>query len=159
MKIFVFGHHLLSRHGYGRWQAIVDDKELKVQEIICKELNLPCIRLPVLGQGVAQAQNGSTSNVAIAEAPSTQAQTNGTGNDAATDVAQGTTDAANQALLYQDSSILFHFRDMQRRQVEFIKKRVLLLERGLNAEYQKIYFVSDYHFLFFLYNDYFCIFR
>ncbi|MED6158959.1 hypothetical protein PIB30_037850 [Stylosanthes scabra] len=29
---------------------------------------------------------------------------------------------------------------MQRRQVEFIKKRVLLLEKGLNAEYQKEYF-------------------
>ncbi|XP_061964323.1 CHD3-type chromatin-remodeling factor PICKLE-like isoform X3 [Populus nigra] len=135
--------HAVLKHGYGRWQAIVDDKDLKVQEIICKELNLPCIRLPVLGQGVAQAQNGSTSNIANAEAPSTQAQANVTGNDVAADVAQGTTDAANPALLYQDSSILFHFRDMQRRQVEFIKKRVLLLERGLNAEYQKIYFGGD----------------
>ncbi|CAK7353888.1 unnamed protein product [Dovyalis caffra] len=135
--------HAVLKHGYGRWQAIVDDKDLKVQEIICKELNLPIIRLPVLGQGGIQAQNGSTSNVANAEVPSTQTQANGSGNDVAADGAQGTTDAANQAQLYQDSSILFHFRDMQRRQVEFIKKRVLLLERGLNAEYQKVYFGGD----------------
>uniref|UniRef100_A0A6N2KIW4 CHD3-type chromatin-remodeling factor PICKLE n=1 Tax=Salix viminalis TaxID=40686 RepID=A0A6N2KIW4_SALVM len=130
--------HAVLKHGYGRWQAIVDDKDLRVQEIICKELNLPFIRLPVLGQAASQAQNGSTSNM-----DSTQTQANGTGNDVAADVAQGTTDVANQAPLYQDSSILFHFRDMQRRQVEFIKKRVLLLERGLYAEYQKEYFGGD----------------
>ncbi|KAG6739227.1 hypothetical protein POTOM_056818 [Populus tomentosa] len=135
--------HAVLKHGYGRWQAIVDDKDLKVQEIICKELNLPFIRLPVLGQAASQAQNGSTSNMDNAEAPSTQAQANGTGNVAAADVAHGTADVANQAQLYQDSSILFHFRDMQRRQVEFIKKRVLLLERGLYAEYQKEYFGGD----------------
>ncbi|KAJ6354727.1 hypothetical protein OIU77_005351 [Salix suchowensis] len=130
--------HQVDWHGYGRWQAIVDDKDLRVQEIICKELNLPFISLPVLGQAASQAQNGFASNM-----DSTQTQANGTGNDVAADVAQGTTDVANQAPLYQDSSILFHFRDMQRRQVEFIKKRVLLLERGLYAEYQKEYFGGD----------------
>ncbi|KAJ6295378.1 hypothetical protein OIU78_023405 [Salix suchowensis] len=109
--------HQVDWHGYGRWQAIVDDKDLRVQEIICKELNLPFIRLPVLGQAASQAQNGSASNM-----DSTQTQANGTGNDVAADVAQGTAD---------------------RRQVEFIKKRVLLLERGLYAEYQKEYFGGD----------------
>lgn len=33
---------------------------------------------------------------------------------------------------------------MQRRVVEFVKKRVILLEKGLNAEYQKEYFVSPF---------------
>lgn len=132
---------LYERHGYGRWQAIVDDKELRIQEVICQELNLPIINLPVPGQAASQAQNGtSTVN---SEAPGTQLRENGGGNDIATDVAPGTTDAANQARLYQDTSVLYHFRDMQRRQVEFIKKRVLLLEKGLNAEYQKEYFVSS----------------
>ncbi|KAE8056294.1 hypothetical protein FH972_013079 [Carpinus fangiana] len=126
------------KHGYGRWQAIVDDKELRIQEVICQELNLPIINLPVPGQAAAQAQNGT--NTANVEAPVTQLRENGGANDIATDVAPGTTDAANQARVYQDPSILFHFRDMQRRQVEFIKKRVLLLEKGLNAEYQKEYF-------------------
>lgn len=140
-------HYILIpniRHGYGRWQAIVDDKGLRILEVICQELNLPFINLPVAGQVGSQAQNGA--NSANAEAPSAQVQGNGSGNNSGADVAQGTTDAANQSQLYQDSSILYHFRDMQRRQVEFIKKRVLLLEKGLNAEYQKEYFVSCYYF-------------
>jgi chromodomain-helicase-DNA-binding protein 4 len=128
-------YYLHERHGYGRWQAIVDDKELRIQEVICQELNLPFINLPVPGQAASQGQTGT--NTANAEAPGTQLGENGSGNDIATDVTQGTTDAANQSRLYQDSSILYHYRDMQRRQVEFIKKRVLLLEKGLNAEYQK----------------------
>lgn len=105
-------------------------------------MNLPIINLPIANQGGSQAQNGS--NAATTEAP----RENGSGNDVATDVPQGTTDAANQSQVYQDSSILYHFRDMQRRQVEFIKKRVLLLEKGLNAEYQKEYFVSRSNFSF-----------
>ncbi|CAJ1973658.1 unnamed protein product [Sphenostylis stenocarpa] len=125
------------KHGYGRWQAIVDDKDLKIQEVICQELNLPFINLPVPGQVGSQAQNGA--NLTNAEVPNSQSRENG-GSDIPADGAQGSGDARNQAQLYQDSSILYHFRDMQRRQVEFIKKRVLLLEKGLNAEYQKEYF-------------------
>ncbi|BAT78110.1 CHD3-type chromatin-remodeling factor [Vigna angularis] len=125
------------KHGYGRWQAIVDDKDLKIQEVICQELNLPFINLPVPGQVGSQPQNGA--NLTSAEVPNSQSRENG-GSDIPADGAQGSGDARNQAQLYQDSSILYHFRDMQRRQVEFIKKRVLLLEKGLNAEYQKEYF-------------------
>lgn len=127
------------RHGYGRWQAIVDDKDLKIQELICQELNLPTINLPLPGQVGSQAQNGA--NLTSAEVPANQSRENG-GSDITADGAQGSGDAKNQPQLYQDSSILYHFRDMQRRQVEFVKKRVLLLEKGLNAEYQKEYFVS-----------------
>ena len=126
------------RHGYGRWQAIVDDKDLKVQEIICKELNLPYITLPV--PGTSQGQDGT--NNANTEAPGNQTKGPVDGNNLAADAAQGASEAANKAQLYQDSSVLYHFREMQRKQVEFIKKRVLLLEKGLNAEYQKEVFVS-----------------
>ncbi|XVE97353.1 hypothetical protein REPUB_Repub03eG0012300 [Reevesia pubescens] len=126
------------KHGYGRWQAIVDDKDLRIQEIICQELNLPFINLPVPGQAGSQVQNGAnTTNV---ESTGNQTQGNGSGNDVGGEAAQGVTDAVNQAQIYQDSTILYHFRDMQRRQVEYIKKRVLLLEKGLNAEYQKEYY-------------------
>lgn len=136
----IFLKHNSFRHGYGRWQAIVDDKDLKIQELICQELNLPVINLPAPGQVGSQAQNGA--NLTNAEVPNSQSKENG-GSDIAADGAQGSGDATrNQAQLYSDSSILYHFRDMQRRQVEFIKKRVLLLEKGLNAEYQKEYFVS-----------------
>ncbi|KAF7830339.1 CHD3-type chromatin-remodeling factor PICKLE isoform X1 [Senna tora] len=128
------------KHGYGRWQAIVDDKDLKIQEIICQELNLPIINLPVPGQVGSQVQNGA--NSASVEAPGNQSRDNG-GNDMAADGAHASGDARNQAPAYQESSILYHFRDMQRRQVEFVKKRVLLLEKGLYAEYQKVYFADD----------------
>ncbi|KAI4376191.1 hypothetical protein MLD38_013981 [Melastoma candidum] len=33
------------KHGYGRWQAIVDDRDLKFQELICQELKLPVINI------------------------------------------------------------------------------------------------------------------
>lgn len=123
------------KHGYGRWQAIVDDKDLRIQEVICKELNLPFINLPAPGQSSSQTQNGATtSNV---EGPGNNSL--GAGDDRTTDMAQGPVDPASHSQLYQDPSILYHFRDMQRRQVEFVKKRVLLLEKGHNAEYQKIY--------------------
>ena len=56
-------------------------------------------------------------------------------NGSAAEPASGGTDS---------TTLLYQFREMQRRQVEFIKKRVLLLEKGLNAEYQKEYFVSSF---------------
>ncbi|XP_019437785.1 PREDICTED: CHD3-type chromatin-remodeling factor PICKLE-like isoform X2 [Lupinus angustifolius] len=129
----------VMKHGYGRWQAIVDDKDLNIQEVICKELNLPLITLPVAGQVGCNTQNGL--NLTNVELPSNQCPENG-GNDIAADGAQGSGDAKNQTQLYQDSTVLYHFRDMQRRQVEFVKKRVLLLEKGLNVEYQEEYFAN-----------------
>ncbi|OWM86763.1 hypothetical protein CDL15_Pgr015799 [Punica granatum] len=130
------------KHGYGRWQAIVDDKELRFQELICQELNLPVINLPIQGQSSSQGQNGpSTSNAEPSGTPSTG---NGSGSNsvAPVDGAPGSSEAAANPgqQVYHDSAVLYHYRDMQRRQVEFIKKRVLLLEKGLNAEYQKVYF-------------------
>ncbi|CAL0327180.1 unnamed protein product [Lupinus luteus] len=129
----------VMKHGYGRWQAIVDDKDLNIQEVICKELNLPLITLPVVGQVGCNAHNGA--NLTNVEVPSNQCPENG-GNGITADGAQGSGDAKNQTQLYQDSTVLYHFRDMQRRQVEFVKKRVLLLEKGLNVEYQEEYFAN-----------------
>ncbi|KAF7149908.1 hypothetical protein RHSIM_Rhsim02G0208200 [Rhododendron simsii] len=121
------------KHGYGRWQAIVDDKDLRVQEIICQELNLPFITLPV--PGASQAQDAA--NIAATETPANQTKETGGGTDLAAEAAQGAPDAPNRTQLYPDSNTLYHFREMQRRQVEFVKKRVLLLEKALNAELQK----------------------
>lgn len=126
----------VQKHGYGRWQAIVDDKDLRFQELICQELNLPFISLPVAGQAGSQVQNGATTNL---ESTGNQTRVNVSGNDVGGDVAQAGTDATNQAQVYQDASVLYHYRDMQRRMVEYIKKRVLLLEKGLSAEYHQAY--------------------
>ncbi|XP_057510054.1 CHD3-type chromatin-remodeling factor PICKLE-like [Actinidia eriantha] len=134
------------KHGYGRWQAIVDDKDLRVQEVICQELNLPFITLPV--PGASQTQDGS--NMVSTETHGSQTTGTGAGNNlaadatpAAPDATPGAPDAANRAQIFQDSSVLYHFREMQRRQVEFIKKRVLLLEKALTAEYQKEVFGDE----------------
>ncbi|KAL8539594.1 hypothetical protein ACS0TY_001269 [Phlomoides rotata] len=119
----------VMKHGYGRWQAIVDDKDLKIQEVICKELNLtgapqaqfqPHVSAPGLSGG----------NLENVEAPGNQAK----GSDFGADVAHGATDTAARSQPFQDQSTQYHFREMQRRQVEFVKKRVLLLEKGLAAE-------------------------
>ncbi|XP_010527503.1 PREDICTED: CHD3-type chromatin-remodeling factor PICKLE-like isoform X1 [Tarenaya hassleriana] len=75
------------KHGYGRWQAIVDDKELGIRQLICKELNL----------------------------------------------------SANNTCGGHGSSMMIH-RDMQIRLVEFVKKRVVLLEKALNLEYAEEYY-------------------
>ncbi|KAL0291025.1 UNVERIFIED_CONTAM: CHD3-type chromatin-remodeling factor PICKLE [Sesamum angustifolium] len=168
----------VQKHGYGRWQAIVDDKDLRIQEVICQELNLPFINAPAPGApqgqnsasgtsqpqfhpsgmsqtqasasgvsqphaptpGFSQSQNGVNSE--RVEAPGNQAKGTTGRNDFGADVAQGATDTPARAQLFQDQSMLYHFREMQRRQVEFIKKRVLLLEKGLIAELQKVHFAD-----------------
>lgn len=79
------------------------------------------------------------------EAPGNQSRDNG-GSDMAADGVHATGDTRNQQQLFQESSLLYHFRDMQRRQVEFVKKRVILLEKGLYSDYQKIYYVSLFMF-------------
>ncbi|XP_074276619.1 CHD3-type chromatin-remodeling factor PICKLE-like isoform X1 [Silene latifolia] len=114
------------KHGYGRWQAILDDKELKIEEVICKDLNLPMINLASLASN--QPQVGST--IAKVEQSGDSQKGAVSQNGPAFDSAPGGT----------DTTLLFQFREMQRRQVEFIKKRVLLLEKGLAAEYQKEYY-------------------
>ncbi|KAK8591377.1 hypothetical protein V6N13_031423 [Hibiscus sabdariffa] len=68
----------IKEHGYGRWQAIVDDKDLRIQEVICQELNLPIINLPVAGQAGSQVQDGS--NTTNTESAGNQTQGNGSGN-------------------------------------------------------------------------------
>lgn len=170
--------HPNIRHGYGRWQAIVDDKDLRIQEVICQEMNLPFISTPALGApqvqnvssgtsqpqvhplgtslaqssasgvsqphvpapGSSQPQNGVNSE--HAEAPGIEAKGTTPGSESAADAAHGATDTASRSQLSQDQSTMYHFREMQRRLVEFVKKRVLLLEKGLNAELQKEYYVS-----------------
>ncbi|KAJ8450424.1 hypothetical protein Cgig2_002109 [Carnegiea gigantea] len=118
------------KHGYGRWQAILDDKDLRIQDIVCQELNLPVINLAELGGGQSQSESHPTRS----EPPGDPLKGIGSENGPGAVPAGGVTDANN--LLYQ-------FREIQRRQVEFVKKRVLLLEKGLNAEYQKECFVSS----------------
>ena len=70
--------YLIVRHGYGRWQAIVDDNDLRIQEVMCLELNLPFINLPVQGQAGSQVQTGA--NATNVESTGNQTRGNGFGN-------------------------------------------------------------------------------
>ncbi|PIA60920.1 hypothetical protein AQUCO_00300438v1 [Aquilegia coerulea] len=122
--------HALLKHGYGRWQSIVEDKDLQIQHVICQEQNLPFLN----GSGGAQVHDSQNVTEGASSVQVTEA---GGGNDLGPDVRQGTTENANRN---QVSPNIYNFREMQRRLVEFIKKRVLLLEKAINAEYQKEFF-------------------
>ncbi|KAI7988047.1 CHD3-type chromatin-remodeling factor PICKLE [Camellia lanceoleosa] len=97
---------LVGRHGYGRWQAIVNDKDLKVQEVICQELNLPVVTLPV--PRASQSQDGA--NVVSAESPMNETKGTVVGNDLGVDATNRAPDTANRSQLFQDSSSLYHYR-------------------------------------------------
>ncbi|GER35306.1 chromodomain helicase DNA binding protein [Striga asiatica] len=145
----------VRKHGFGRWQAIVDDKGLNIQEVICQELNLPFVNTPGIGapsQNSASATSqapASTSGVSQPHVPTSGSSESQNGINLEHVEAPGkeTTDVLNnstgRAQLVQDQTVMFHFREMQRRLVEFIKKRVLLLEKGLVAEFEKIYSDSE----------------
>lgn len=112
------------KHGYGRWQAMLDDKDLRIQDVVGQELNLPMISLASLGGNQTQSES-PTVNL---EPSGGLLKGTGSENGAAAERAEGVTDT---------TTLLYQYREIQRRHVEFVKKRVLLLEKGLNAEYQK----------------------
>lgn len=95
----------------------------------------------VSAPGVCQAPNGV--NPANAGTTGNQVKAADETNH---EVSHGTSDPSNRTQLHQDSSLLYHFREMQRRQVEFIRKRVMLLENAINAEYQREVVVSHHKF-------------
>ncbi|EPS66464.1 hypothetical protein M569_08312, partial [Genlisea aurea] len=124
----------VMRHGYGRWQSILDDKDLRFQEAISQELNLPLVNPP--GGGASQPQPpSSSSSEHVVEAHGDPAKAAAVRNAEGGGGVEGT---------YQDQSVMLtSFKEMQRRQVEFIKKRVLLLEKCLCAELQKVYYADE----------------
>ncbi|KAG6409464.1 hypothetical protein SASPL_127504 [Salvia splendens] len=131
------------KHGYGRWQAIVDDKDLRIQEVICPGLCFWSSPASSFQPGNFSVNKWYGVNSEHAEAPGNEAKGTTAGSEATPEIAHGATDTTSRSQLFQDQSMLYHFREMQRRQVEFIKKRVLLLEKGLNAELQRAYYADE----------------
>ncbi|KAL8154275.1 hypothetical protein V2J09_012035 [Rumex salicifolius] len=122
----------VTKHGYGRWQAIIDDKNLRLQELICQELNLPLLNFP------GSAGNNHTQSVLnTPNAESSGDTTKGSANGENGPTISTITTETTPVTATDSGSLLYHYREMQRRQVEFVKKRVLLLEKGLFAEYHK----------------------
>ncbi|XXG40563.1 hypothetical protein AAC387_Pa01g1247 [Persea americana] len=130
------------KHGYARWQAILEDRDLGFQDIIRQEQNLPSINSPVVGS-VQMHDVPISPYVDSKHAHESQLRGPAGASDSSSVpdvVAQGATEVARGNNTYQDPSMLYHFREVQRRMVEFIKKRVLLLEKAINAECHKEFY-------------------
>lgn len=97
-----------------------------IQELICKELNFPHISLSAAEQAGLQGQNGSGGSNPGAQTNQNPGSVITGNNNASADGAQ--------------VNSMFYYRDMQRRLVEFVKKRVLLLEKAMNYEYAEEYY-------------------
>lgn len=103
----------ILKHGYARWQAIVEDKDVGLADVVRQELNLPIV-------------NGSfTEGIQVNE-------------DANSGPANGSSEVAKGSQTYPDYSSLYQFREVQRRMVEFIRKRYFLLEKALDIECAKL---------------------
>ncbi|KAK8923553.1 CHD3-type chromatin-remodeling factor PICKLE [Platanthera zijinensis] len=102
---------LEERHGYARWQSLVEDKDLGLAEIVRQEMNLPVINGPFVGVGnqASDCANTEYSANESSEAP-----------------------ISNQS--NPDYNMLNQFREVQRRIVDFIRKRYHLLDKAMNAE-------------------------
>ncbi|MCO5574578.1 hypothetical protein L7F22_028366 [Adiantum nelumboides] len=120
---------VILKHGYGRWQEIIEDAESDLKSSICEELQLSA-------SGSASMHDGSRSPT---KAPC---------HDGVTFLkeevsGQGMCINANPAGGQEDGGIGFSASDrpdehrIYKRMVEFLKKRVVLLERALNAEYHQ----------------------
>ncbi|XP_072989353.1 CHD3-type chromatin-remodeling factor PICKLE isoform X2 [Typha latifolia] len=101
----------LLKHGYARWQSIIEDKDVGLADIVRQELNLPSVN-GTFTDGV-QTDEGAGSAYSV----------------------NGTSEATKGNQLGPDYSTLYQFREVQRRIVEFIRKRYHLLEKAMDLEY------------------------
>lgn len=100
----------ILRHGYARWQAIVEDKENGLADVARQELGLPSLTVPFAG-GIQMGDAANNSHSI-----------------------NGSSEATKESQSNPDCSTLYQFREVQRRIVEFIRKRYHLLEKILDLE-------------------------
>ncbi|THU73970.1 hypothetical protein C4D60_Mb04t28440 [Musa balbisiana] len=102
------------KHGYARWQYIIEDEEAGIVDIVRRELNLPTRSFSGSVQTNESANSAQPANTAHS--------------------ANGSTEAAKPGYNSYQS------RELQRRLVESIRKRYFLLEKALELEcYKKKY--------------------
>ncbi|KAH9321135.1 hypothetical protein KI387_015774, partial [Taxus chinensis] len=137
----------ILKHGFGRWQAIAEDHDLGFQEVIRMELQLQLPNSSTLG--ASMNQDAGAPPAAVNKGPHIQEDGveghmkplagsisgNVTG-EAGEEFAASAVEKGNQlnqaGLISSENS-----RDVLRRLVEFVRKRVSLLEKALNIEYYK----------------------
>ncbi|KAK1275276.1 CHD3-type chromatin-remodeling factor PICKLE [Acorus gramineus] len=125
----------IIKHGYGRWQTMLDDKSLGFMEIICQELNLSFTN----GSAIGSTQMHETTCGPSVNGGLSQGASVGTGSGFS-DATSQSAEATQGIQLGSDVSIFYQSREAQRRMAEFLKKRFCILEKAINAEYQKEYF-------------------
>ncbi|RWW31657.1 hypothetical protein GW17_00003717 [Ensete ventricosum] len=103
-----------TRHGYARWQYIIEDEEAGIIDIVRRELNLPTRSFSGSVQTNESANSAQPANTAHN--------------------ANGSTEAAKAGYNSYQS------RELQRRLVESIRKRYFLLEKALELECYKVSF-------------------
>ncbi|KAH7280823.1 hypothetical protein KP509_36G015700 [Ceratopteris richardii] len=115
----------ILRHGYGRWQEIIEDPQFDLKPFICKELQLP------LSAG-GQVSEGSRSPIKAVSKESKDEYSIQQPGVSANHI-PGQEDGGMGALATDRSDE----HRIHKRMVEFVKKRVVLVERALNAEYHQ----------------------
>ncbi|KAJ7564340.1 hypothetical protein O6H91_02G013700 [Diphasiastrum complanatum] len=139
----------IVKHGYGRWQAIIDDNDYDLQLAICKELNLPAE--PPVGCSTNQGAEPATTTEKDSD-PAKDGSANGklAGTDEQQN-AKSNSDAVKNGVLNhnkqasdEDQGLPVETSEInsQKKMLEFARRRVALLERALNAEYHLESFVS-----------------
>ncbi|XP_027939210.1 CHD3-type chromatin-remodeling factor PICKLE isoform X1 [Vigna unguiculata] len=134
-KIWKEVHDLLLlqavlKHGYARWRDIVEDKDLKIQKVICEELNIAVADIPVELQCNSRVFNGP--NITNVESCSSS-------NQSKQSEMRSSSNLGKHAKSNMDFFLLDQHRKMQRAQILFIKRRFRLLEEGLLVEFQNRY--------------------
>uniref|UniRef100_A0A1D1YBA8 CHD3-type chromatin-remodeling factor PICKLE n=1 Tax=Anthurium amnicola TaxID=1678845 RepID=A0A1D1YBA8_9ARAE len=121
------------KHGYAKWQAIVEDKDTGIADVVRQEQNLPFANGFVTG--CAQTNGVPSTNGAIPSGTTDgQMQRSGSGNVSASLITDGTSDVSRGNQSFPDASMLYHIREVQRRMVEVIRKRFILLEKAIHTE-------------------------
>lgn len=105
------------KHGYARWQYIIEDEEAGIIDIVRRELNLPTRSFSGSVQTDESANSAQPANTAHN--------------------ANGSTEAAKAGYNSYQS------RELQRRLVESIRKRYFLLEKALELECYKKKYASE----------------
>ncbi|WVY90000.1 hypothetical protein V8G54_035514 [Vigna mungo] len=120
-------HDLVLLQAVLKWHDIIKDKDLQIQTVICQELNIAVEDVAVEVQSDSRMLHGP--NITNVE-PSTSF------NQSKQSDLCGSSDRGRQIQSHHQSATRDENKQIKRARIEFIKRRLRLLEKGLIAEYQ-----------------------
>jgi hypothetical protein len=121
--IIMFFGFMNNRLGYGRWQAIVDEPELGLQSVIRNEI--------LLRENALEGRPAEGDLATGSTATNTEINLDNVSDEKGTDD-ETPPDGPGPGGNKENSEAY-----MQKKMVDFVKRRVLVLEKVLNAEYLK----------------------